>query len=216
MRPPIDQNIHQIPFIAASSSWLKARRRALFNIKICSDILCFIMRLPWTSSTFLRCPIPLFFIQTSVFWVQYLRHNLIKCIVDHGAPSQLLFFKWHWERSKSDSSLEPGLGRYLRVETRLIELQMSSFEDRPVFELTFSTSLKNLTSLDTRASLIKLRIRTNISILIILLVLEGLSLLWYCKSWNDKIQILNYEQYVPCLDVINLYWIYIFRVYFPQ
>lgn len=43
---------------------------------------------------------------------------------------------------------------------------------------TFSTSLKNRTSRETRASRIKLRILTNIRILIILLVLEGLSSLW--------------------------------------
>ena len=74
--------------------------------------------------------------------------------------------------------------------------------DRVVSEPTFSTSLKNLTSLDTRASLIKLRIRTNISILIILLVLEGLSSLWYCKSWNNKTQsylsFFHYNNFVEC------------------
>lgn len=66
----------------------------------------------------------------------------------------------------------------------------ASFENGLVFQLTFSTSLKNRTNLDTRANRIKLRIRTNISILIILLVLEGLSLVLYCKSWNCKTQIL--------------------------
>lgn len=52
------------------------------------------------------------------------------------------------------------------------------------FKPTFSTSLKKRTSRDTRASLIRLRMRTNMSILIILLVLEGLSSLLYCKSWK--------------------------------
>lgn len=54
-------------------------------------------------------------------------------------------------------------------------------------EPTFSTSLKKRTSRDTRASRIRLRMRTNIRILIILLVLEGLSSLLYCKSWDYKI-----------------------------
>lgn len=58
--------------------------------------------------------------------------------------------------------------------------------NQPEIEPTFSTSLKKRTSRDTRASRIRLRMRTNIRILIILLVLEGLSSLLYCKSWDYK------------------------------
>lgn len=68
-------------------------------------------------------------------------------------------------------------------------------------EPTFSTSLKKRTSRDTRASRIRLRMRTNIRIRIILLVLEGLSSLLYCKSCGDNVTHSKPHQFIYlCID----------------
>lgn len=218
------ENIHQKPFILAASSRLKAWSYTLTPDNIHYATSRFIPRYIvfhyeiTIIKVGLRCPIP--FIFESNVWVRAIRKKvnskeLGQRIVGRGAASQLLFYKWHCKCSKSDLSLDARSGKVSAGRQKgWLNFKAELWRLCPAFELTFSTSLKNLTSLDTRASRIKLRIRTNISILIILLVLEGLSLFWYCKSWENKIKTSNYQWYVSCLISFLFIFNLIYNLYY--